>query len=99
MRKDAIREEFENKHCGHFKRIFPPQDKFRQEKYMMLLSDAYGIFLSGRASSLQQEIKKTYNSMLRVSEIYLYCAGCIFNEPCLIIFLHIKFYKSSIRFL
>ena len=70
MRKDAIREEFENRHCGHFKRIFPPQDKFRQERYTKLLSDAYGLFLSGRASSLQQEIKRTYNNLLRVSESY-----------------------------
>lgn len=67
IRKDASREDFENRHCGDFTRIFPPDDKFRREKYTKLMAEAFNTFLSGRANSLQQELDRTYNKKLRVS--------------------------------
>ena len=75
LRKDAAREDFENRNCGHFKRIFPPEDKYRREKYTNLLSEAYATFLSGRATGLQAEMQKIYNSNLRVSA-YTACKLC-----------------------
>lgn len=66
IRKDASREDFENRNSGRFRRIFPPDDKYSQEKYATLLSDAFNTFLSGRATSLQKEIARTYNNKLRV---------------------------------
>lgn len=33
---------------GNFRRIFPPEDKTRMEKYNGLLADAYKLFLSGK---------------------------------------------------
>lgn len=75
VRKDAAREDFENRNCGHFTRIFPPEDKYRREKYTFLLSEAFGIFMSGRASGLQAEMQKIYNNDLRVFRLThpLYC--------------------------
>ena len=32
---------------GNFRRIFPPEDKTRREKYNGLLADAFKLFLSG----------------------------------------------------
>ena len=72
LRKEATREDFENRNSGRFKRIFPPEDKFRREKYAALLADAYSIFLSGRGGSLQEEIKRTYTGALRVSQL-IFC--------------------------
>ena len=66
LRKDTAREDFENRNSGRFKRIFPPDDKFRREKYANLMADAFGVFLSGRANTLQQEIHRTYNNRLKV---------------------------------
>ena len=66
IRKDAAREDFENRNSGSFKRIFPPDDKFRREKYATLVADAFNVFLSGRATSLQQEINRAYNNKYRV---------------------------------
>ena len=67
MRKDAAREDYESRNCGRWRRIFPPDDKFKAEKYANLLSHAFNTFLSGRASQLQKEISRTYTNKLRVS--------------------------------
>ena len=40
IRRDAAREDFENRNCGRFRRIFPPDDKFKLEKYINLLVDS-----------------------------------------------------------
>ena len=66
IRREAAREEYENKHCNRFKRIFPPEDKFRREKYAHLLNESFKTFLSGRSSSLQKEIEEQYSQKLRV---------------------------------
>jgi tubulin polyglutamylase TTLL7 len=68
VRRGAAREEHENRNSGRYQRIFPPDDKFKQEKYSALLNDAFSIFLSGRSGSLQKEIQMTYNQKLRVSD-------------------------------
>lgn len=79
IRKDATREDFENRNCGRFKRIFPPEDKFRREKYANLMADAFGVFLSGRANTLQQEIHRTYNNRLKVRRGYEHDRTIVFS--------------------
>ena len=66
MRRESGREDFENRNAGRFKRIFPPDDKFNRERYAKLMSEAAGVFLSGKATSMQQEIQRVYNNNLRV---------------------------------
>ena len=67
IRRDAAREDFENRNIGRFRRIFPPDDKFLREKYAGMLADAFSVFLSGRTTSLQKEIQRTYTGQLKVS--------------------------------
>lgn len=69
VRRDASREDFENRNCGRFQRIFPPEDKFRQEKYAGLMSAAFSLFLSSRSGTLQREIELTYNNKLQEVDI------------------------------
>ena len=66
MKKAGIREEFENRNRGRFIRIFPSDDRARQERYIHLLELAYTTFMSGRASSMHKEIQLVYNNKLRV---------------------------------
>lgn len=37
---------------GNFRRIFPPEDKTRMEKYNGLLADAFKLFLSGKKCNI-----------------------------------------------
>ncbi|XP_070563404.1 LOW QUALITY PROTEIN: tubulin polyglutamylase TTLL7-like [Ptychodera flava] len=68
VRRENAREEFENRNMGRFRRIFPPTDKFSIDKYTGLLADAFQLFLSGRAASLQREVTRTFRQ-LREDEI------------------------------
>ncbi|XP_077981014.1 tubulin polyglutamylase TTLL7-like [Glandiceps talaboti] len=68
VRRENAREEYENRNMGRFRRIFPPADKFSIEKYTGLLADAFQLFLSGRAASLQREVTRTFRQ-LREDEI------------------------------
>ena len=67
IRRDAAREDFENRNSGRFRRIFPPDDKFLREKYAGMLADAFNVFLSGRTTAQQREINKTHTGQLKVS--------------------------------
>ncbi|XP_064626270.1 tubulin polyglutamylase TTLL7-like isoform X2 [Lineus longissimus] len=80
VRRGAAREEYENRNSGRYQRIFPPDDKFKQEKYSTLLNDAFSIFLSGRSGSLQKEIATTYNQKLREVDILDMIAQCEADE-------------------
>jgi len=79
IRRDAAREDFENRNCGRFRRIFPPDDKFKLEKYINLLVDSLQVFMSGRASSMQREIQWTYKH-LREEDILDMLAECEADE-------------------
>lgn len=66
VKKAGTREEYENRNRGRFIRIFPSDDKVRQEKYIQLLEAAYSTFMAGRASSMHKEIQLIYNNKLKV---------------------------------
>ncbi|XP_071117316.1 tubulin polyglutamylase TTLL7-like isoform X2 [Haliotis cracherodii] len=80
IRRAATREEYENRNCGRFRRIFPSDDRARQEKYCSLLSSCFTVFLAGRGSSMQKEIQTTYNNRLREEEIMDMLAECEADE-------------------
>ncbi|KAK1163930.1 tubulin polyglutamylase TTLL7-like isoform X1 [Acipenser oxyrinchus oxyrinchus] len=63
VRKQLSREEYENKHLGNYRRIYPPDDKQLLEKYESLLSTALQTFLAGRAASLQKEMNNPLKRM------------------------------------
>lgn len=79
LRREAAREEFENMNMGNFRRIFPPEDKTRREKYNGLLADAFKLFLSGRAASLQKDGNQPF-STLREEEILDLLEQCECDE-------------------
>lgn len=66
IRKASSREDYENRNCGRFRRIFPCDDRARHAKYCAMLSAAFGLFLSGRGSTMRKEIEVNYNNKLRV---------------------------------
>ena len=66
VRKAGFREEYENRNKGRFIRIFPTDDKIRQDRYIQLLQVAYTTFMAGRAPSMHKEIQITYNNKLKV---------------------------------
>ncbi|XP_048108998.1 tubulin polyglutamylase TTLL7 isoform X2 [Alosa alosa] len=63
VRKQISREEYEKRHLGNYRRIYPPDDKLLLEKYESLLSAAFQIFLAGRAASLQKEMNNPLKRM------------------------------------
>jgi tubulin polyglutamylase TTLL7 len=69
VKKAGAREEYENRNRGRFIRIFPCEDKPKQEKYIHLLEAAYTTFMSGRATSMHKEIQLIYNNKLKVDAI------------------------------
>lgn len=67
VKKAYSREEYENRNRGRFIRIFPSDDKTKQERYIHLLEAAYSTFMSGRATSMHKEIQLIYNNKLKVN--------------------------------
>ncbi|XP_078515389.1 tubulin polyglutamylase TTLL7 [Lissotriton helveticus] len=63
VRKQLSREDYENRHMGNYRRIYPPDDKFLLEKYERLLATAFQTFLAGRAASLQREMNNPLKRM------------------------------------
>ncbi|XP_068095246.1 tubulin polyglutamylase TTLL7 isoform X1 [Hyperolius riggenbachi] len=63
VRKQISKEEYENRHMGNYRRIYPPEDKLLLEKYEGLLSTAFQTFLAGRAASLQRELNNPLKRM------------------------------------
>ena len=63
----ADKEDYENRNCGRFRRIFPSDDKVRQDRYCKILNNAFSCFLAGRGASMQKEIQVYYNNKYKVS--------------------------------
>ena len=82
LRRESAREDYENRNCNRFRRIFPPEDKFRREKYASLLNESFKTFLAGRSSSLQKEIEEQYSQKYRVSvHLLLYRSNvCVYTR-------------------
>ena len=68
VKRAGTREEYENRNRGRFIRIFPSDDRAKQERYISLLEKAYTTFMSARATSMHKEIQLIYNNKLRVRE-------------------------------
>ncbi|KAK6178634.1 hypothetical protein SNE40_011164 [Patella caerulea] len=80
VRKATAREDYENRNLGRFRRIFPSDDKIRQEKYCNLLMTAFSVILSGRGAAMQKEILQTYNNRLQEEDITDQIEQCEVDE-------------------
>ncbi|XP_022315097.2 tubulin polyglutamylase TTLL7-like [Crassostrea virginica] len=80
VRKATAREDFENRNAGRFRRIFPSEDKLKQQKYVNIMSSIFGIVMSGRAPAMQKEIQKVYNNQFREEDILDLIAECEADE-------------------
>ncbi|XP_069127593.1 tubulin polyglutamylase TTLL7-like isoform X2 [Argopecten irradians] len=80
LRKVSAREDYENRNRGRFRRIFPPDDKIRHERYVQLLSATFGIFMSGKAPAMQKEIQRVYNNKLKEVDVMDMLAECEADE-------------------
>ncbi|XP_060069094.1 tubulin polyglutamylase TTLL7-like [Ylistrum balloti] len=80
IRKVSAREDYENRNRGRFRRIFPPDDKVRHERYVQLLSSTFGIFMSGKAPAMQKEIQRVYNNKLKEVDVMDMLAECEADE-------------------
>ncbi|XP_033737297.1 tubulin polyglutamylase TTLL7-like isoform X4 [Pecten maximus] len=80
IRKVSAREDYENRNRGRFRRIFPPDDKIRHERYVQLLSSTFGIFMSGKAPAMQKEIQRVYNNKLKEVDVMDMLAECEADE-------------------
>ena len=70
-KRETLKDDYESRNLGRFKKIFPPEDKFRREKYAALMEDAFSIFLpGGRAGGMKEEIERLYKNPLRVIIVY-----------------------------
>ncbi|XP_063414060.1 tubulin polyglutamylase TTLL7-like isoform X1 [Mytilus trossulus] len=69
IKKQSLREDYDNRNMGKFRRIFPTEDKARQEKYVRLMSSIFNIFMSGRAPAMQKEIQRIYKNPLREEDV------------------------------
>nr|XP_033772520.1 tubulin polyglutamylase TTLL7 isoform X2 [Geotrypetes seraphini] len=63
VRKQISKDEYESRHLGNYRRIYPPDDKLLLGKYESLLTIAFQTFLSGRAASLQREMNNPLKGM------------------------------------
>ncbi|XP_076440096.1 tubulin polyglutamylase TTLL7-like isoform X3 [Babylonia areolata] len=80
IRKASTREDYENRNCGRFRRIFPCDDRARHAKYCTMLGTSFGLFLSGRGATLQKEIEVNYNNKLREDDVLDMLAECEAEE-------------------
>ncbi|OAF66702.1 Tubulin polyglutamylase TTLL11 [Intoshia linei] len=69
IRKDAERDEWELENSGRFTRIFPPNDRFKKEKYTNLIIQVFKIFFHGRSKGLQNEIERIYSNSLSEEDL------------------------------
>ncbi|XP_030062157.1 tubulin polyglutamylase TTLL7 isoform X2 [Microcaecilia unicolor] len=69
VRKQISKDEYESRHMGNYRRIYPPDDKLLLEKYESLLTTAFQTFLSGRAASLQSEMNNPLKGMKTLSSM------------------------------
>ncbi|KAK3777662.1 hypothetical protein RRG08_021773 [Elysia crispata] len=80
VRKMALREDFEIRNCGRFKRIFPSDDRMRQDRYCKIMSSAFSVFLAGRGTSMQREIQVNYNNKYKEEQLLDMIAECEADE-------------------
>ncbi|GFN85470.1 tubulin polyglutamylase ttll7 [Plakobranchus ocellatus] len=80
VRKMALREDFEIRNCGRFKRIFPSDDRTRQDRYCKIMSSAFSVFLAGRGTSMQREIQVNYNNKYKEEQLLDMIAECEADE-------------------
>lgn len=69
FRRNAAQEAFENENCGQFYRIFPSDDKLRQQKYTTWMTYAFLIFQSDVKISVPKDIDNIYNHTLQEDDI------------------------------
>ena len=60
IRADGAREDYENRHCGAYRRVFPPADIFSRERFGKLLITCVSSLLPTRSASLLKELQTTY---------------------------------------
>ncbi|XP_071508223.1 tubulin polyglutamylase TTLL7-like [Diadema antillarum] len=69
VRRENAREDYENRNMGRFRRIYPPQDRFLKEKYDQLIAEAFEVFLSGRAATLQRDACHLMSGQVQEDEL------------------------------
>ena len=79
IRKENAKTDFEDRNCGRFRRIFPPQDRYQQERYAKLLLSAFNSLVVGKNASMAREIERQYLKKYRVSQI---CLDLKFDTIC-----------------
>lgn len=69
IRRENARTEYEDRNCGRFKRIFPPNERFQQDKYARLLYSAFThlVIGAGKNGAAAREIERQYMKKYRVS--------------------------------
>lgn len=80
IRKASFLEDFENRNCGGFHRIFPCDDQVRHAKYCQMLEASFNLFLSGRGKNIHKEIERNYNNKLREDDVLDMIAECEAEE-------------------
>ncbi|XP_070195525.1 tubulin polyglutamylase TTLL7-like isoform X3 [Littorina saxatilis] len=80
IRKASSGEDFENRNCGRFRRIFPCDDRARHAKYCTMLASSFSLFLSGRGATMKKEIEVNYNNKLREDDVLDMLAECEAEE-------------------
>nr|XP_054764453.1 tubulin polyglutamylase TTLL7-like [Lytechinus pictus] len=69
VRRENAREDYENRNMGRFRRIYPPHDRMLKEKYDRLIDDAFEIFLSGRAATIQRDAYQLLSGQIQEDEL------------------------------
>ncbi|XP_075244954.1 tubulin polyglutamylase TTLL7-like [Convolutriloba macropyga] len=62
LRRESIRQEYESKNLGKFRKIFPIDDRVQLEQYITILSKGFDVLLAGRGGQLQKEIISNYKN-------------------------------------
>uniref|UniRef100_A0A1I8FYX1 Tubulin polyglutamylase TTLL7 n=1 Tax=Macrostomum lignano TaxID=282301 RepID=A0A1I8FYX1_9PLAT len=62
LRREAQAEDRESRTCHRFRRVFPCDDRMRQESYTRLLMQLFVSAMEGRAPTLLKELESRYNS-------------------------------------
>lgn len=74
VRKENARTEYEDRNCGRFLRIFPPTERFQQEKYAKLMYSAFSnlVIGAGKNGAIAKEIERQYIKKYRVTSNVLH---------------------------
>ncbi|CAL1536025.1 unnamed protein product [Lymnaea stagnalis] len=80
LRKIAAKEDFERRHSGQFRKIFPSDDPVKQERYCNIMTQTFSLFLTGRGASMQKEIQVNYNNKFKEEDILDMLAECEADE-------------------